>query len=52
MKASVLIPALLVISGMVGFAILPLPLWVRGVVLASDLAAAAVIWLALSRQGK
>jgi hypothetical protein len=51
-KASVLIPALLVISGMVCFAILPLPLWVRGVVLASDLAAAAVIWLALSRQGK
>ncbi len=38
-----LVPGLLVISGLVCFAVLPVPLWLRAVILGADLLTAAVI---------
>ena len=45
-----MIPAVLVMSGLICFAILPLPLNIRILVLVADLIAAAVIGLILWRQ--
>jgi len=46
----VIVPAFLIVSGLVCFAILPLPLWLRGVVLLGDLVAAGLIWFVLWRR--
>jgi hypothetical protein len=45
-----LVPGLLVISGLVCFAVLPVPLWLRAVLLGADLLAASVIGFIIWRR--
>lgn len=44
------VPVILVISGILLFLLLPLPLWVRGIVLAGELAGALLVGFILWRR--
>jgi len=45
-----LVPGVLVISGLICFAVLPVPIWLRAIILVADLSAAAVIGFILWRR--
>jgi hypothetical protein len=47
-----IIPLVLVVSGMVCFFILPMPLWTRVLVLVCDLIAAGIVGLILWRRSR